>query len=129
MDTQYRYYISKRLMHSTDSSDGGWRLPAKELEQVTIQSICEFLTDEVRIIDVLQETDSPLDQLAAILRRGQNFAADLHSEELGLEKTPWTRASTSIAPFPYSPHRAFRRLASDGDQSVRAQGLAPQNPR
>ena len=83
---RYRYYISKRLMHSTDSSDGGWRLPAKELEQVTIQSICEFLTDEVRIIDVLQETDSPLDQLAAILRRGQNFAADLHSKKLELQR-------------------------------------------
>ena len=29
--TRYRYYISKRLMHPSDPSSGGWRLPAKEL--------------------------------------------------------------------------------------------------
>ena len=83
---RYRYYISKRLMHAADSSDGGWRLPAKELEQVTNQVLCEFLTDEVRIIDALQEIKINPDRLGAILRRAEDTAAELQSKKIELQR-------------------------------------------
>ncbi len=31
---RYRYYVSKRLVHSPDPHGDGWRVPAKELEEV-----------------------------------------------------------------------------------------------
>jgi hypothetical protein len=83
---RYRYYISKRLMHSTNSSDGGWRLPAKELEQVTSQVLREFFMDEARIVDALQETKFTPDRLGAILHRAKGIAADLQSKKLELQR-------------------------------------------
>jgi len=51
---RYRYYISKRLMHATDSTAGGWRLPARELEGIVLQTVRDLLSDELRIVEVLQ---------------------------------------------------------------------------
>ena len=74
---RYRYYISKRLMHRTDSSVDGWRLPAKELDGAVSQAVSHFLTDELRIIDVLQLTGIPPDRLRNILRRAAAAVNDL----------------------------------------------------
>jgi hypothetical protein len=78
----YRYYVSKRLMHAADSSDGGWRIPAKELEQVTNHALCKFLRDKVRIVGAVQETNFTPDQLGAVLRRAEGIAADLQNNNL-----------------------------------------------
>jgi len=63
---RYRYYISKRLMHRTGSSTDGWRLPAKELEDTTLQVIRECLRDELRIVEALNLKDISPDRLRGI---------------------------------------------------------------
>jgi len=74
---RYRYYISKRLMHRTDSKVRGWRLPAKELDRLVVQQVCDFLRDELRLIDALEMTDSAPEQLRVVLRRAAAIGADL----------------------------------------------------
>jgi len=74
---RYRYYISKRLMHRTDSNVDGWRLPAKELDGAVSQAVSHFLTNELRIIDALQLTGVQPDRLRNILRRAAAAANDL----------------------------------------------------
>ena len=74
---RYRYYISKRLMHRTGSAEGGWRLPAKELDRAVVITLCDFLRDELRLLDALDLTNIAPNQLRAILRRAATLAGDL----------------------------------------------------
>ena len=78
---RYRYYISKHLMHSTGSPDGGWRLPAKELDDAAIQAVGDFLSDEHRLIDALKLNRVPPDRLRTILRRGTAAAMDVRNAQ------------------------------------------------
>jgi DNA invertase Pin-like site-specific DNA recombinase len=77
---RYRYYISKRLMHRTGSTEGGWRLPAKELERTIVQTIGDFLRDELRTISALDLTGVAPDRLRTILCRAAAVARDLDDE-------------------------------------------------
>ena len=74
---RYRYYISKRLMHRTGSTDGGWRLPASELEGAVTRTASEFLTDERRVIDALIMNGLAPDELRTFLVRAAAAARDL----------------------------------------------------
>jgi hypothetical protein len=74
---RYRYYISKRLMHRTGSTDGGWRLPAKELDGAVVQAVGGFLRDEIRIVDALDLTGADPDRTRTILGRAAAIAEDL----------------------------------------------------
>ena len=78
---RYRYYISKRLMHRTSSGDGGWRIPAKELDGTVLQVVVDFLRDELRVIDALHLTDTAPDRLRRILRNAAAAAGDLMGEQ------------------------------------------------
>ena len=51
---RYRYYISQRLVHDAHKRDGGWRLPAKEIEPVVTSALAGFLNDPLRLIECLQ---------------------------------------------------------------------------
>ena len=98
---RYRYYISKRLMHKTGSTTGGWRLPATELEAVIQQVIQEFLGDKLRIVETLHLDGKSPDRLRTIVgefaaaadeirngsaeRRGSLLFAVVHRIELGAE--------------------------------------------
>ena len=77
---RYRYYISKRLMHRTGSTDGGWRLSARELDGAVVQAVGDFLRDEIRIVDELDLTGVTPDRLCTILRRAAAAADDLGDE-------------------------------------------------
>ena len=68
---RYRYYISKRLMQRTGSTDGGWRLPGKELVGTVSRMAGDILSDELRIIDTLELTGT--DRFAS----ARQFAASL----------------------------------------------------
>ncbi len=83
---RYRYYISKRLMHRTGSTDGGWRLPAKELDGTVARTLSDFLKDEIRIVDALDLTGAAPDSLRAILRRAAAVADDLNQERLKCQR-------------------------------------------
>ena len=74
---RYRYYISKRLMHRTGSSSGGWRLSAKTLDCAVVQAVGDFLTDELRIIDAMQLTGTQPRVLQGILGRAAEAANEL----------------------------------------------------
>jgi DNA invertase Pin-like site-specific DNA recombinase len=74
---RYRYYISKRLMHRTGSTDGGWRLPAKELDGAVARAVGDFLKDEIRLVDALDVTGVAPDSLRTVLRRAATVAEDL----------------------------------------------------
>ncbi len=78
---RYRYYISKRLMHRTGSTDGGWRLPASELEGAVAQAVAKFLQDKLRVVDALHLTGSTPDRLRKILGRAAAAARELHDDQ------------------------------------------------
>jgi site-specific DNA recombinase len=68
-------------MHRSDATDGGWRLPAKELDGAVAQAIISFLRDEIRIVDALDLTDFTPDRLRTSLRRAAAAADDLGDEQ------------------------------------------------
>jgi DNA invertase Pin-like site-specific DNA recombinase len=78
---RYRYYISKRLMHRTASTDGGWRLPASELEGAVTRAIGDFLRDGIRVVDALELTGIDPDRLRTVLRRAEAAARDMEDEQ------------------------------------------------
>ncbi len=83
---RYRYYISKRLMHQAGTTDGGWRLPAKELEGAVTRTVRDFLRDEPRLIDALQLTGTAPDRLRTILGHAAAAATDLSDDQPGRDR-------------------------------------------
>ena len=75
--TRYRYYISKRLMHPSDPSSGGWRLPAKELEGVVLRGLVGLLKDDLRLSQALQMKDASADRSHAVMKQAAALAGDL----------------------------------------------------
>ena len=78
---RYRYYISKRLIHRTDQTDGGWRLPARELEGAVTRAIGDFLRDGIRVVDALELTGMDPDRLRTVLHRAAAAARDIGDEQ------------------------------------------------
>lgn len=74
---RYRYYISKRLMHGADGTEGGWRLPAKVLEDVVVEALSSLLHDERRLQDALCMAGSAPDRLRMVLTSASELAARL----------------------------------------------------
>jgi DNA invertase Pin-like site-specific DNA recombinase len=106
---RYRYYISKRLMHGSDSSDGGWRLPAKQLDRAVIQSIRDFLADELRIVDALDLTRHSPGRLRAILRRAAVLAGDLNDSPTDAQRRLLHQLLYRVALHPDSIRIALKR--------------------
>ena len=50
---RYRYYVSKRLMRDARAAEGGWRIPAQELEKAVVQAIRGFLENGIRVVQAL----------------------------------------------------------------------------
>lgn len=78
---RYRYYISKRLMHRTASTDGGWRLPARELDGAVTRAVVDFLRDGIRVVDALELTGMAPDRLRTVLHRAAAAARDMEDEQ------------------------------------------------
>lgn len=55
------YYISKRLNQSAKDQVGGWRLPAKALEQAIVSAVLGMLKDEKQWIKLLINSDLTTD--------------------------------------------------------------------
>jgi hypothetical protein len=54
---RYRYYISKSLVTGTkDKNEGGWRLPAPEIENLVAQAARQILDDRPAITESLRES-------------------------------------------------------------------------
>jgi hypothetical protein len=81
---RYRYYISQRLVHDAHRHEGGWRLPARELESTVIATIAAFLKDPPRVIETLQLINASPEKIKIALRAASavaNVIIDGHSEQ------------------------------------------------
>ena len=106
---RYRYYISKRLLHRTGSTDGGWRLPARELDGAVTQAVGDFLRDELQIVDALELTGVTPDRLRTILRRAAAAARDLDDERSERQPRLLRRLLHRVALHPGSIQIALNR--------------------
>lgn len=48
---RYRYYVSSRINGATRLDNTAWRIPASELDTITIRSIVKLLGDRSRLVD------------------------------------------------------------------------------
>jgi DNA invertase Pin-like site-specific DNA recombinase len=155
---RYRYYISKRLMHRTNDTSQGWRVPAAELEAAVIRAACDFLKDELRLVEALdleQESPEDLNQainragaLATKLEQGTNdrrrdvlsnllLRATLHRESIRLEINPASLAallriaapaSQSSSPIPFAVAVQLRRRGIEAKLVVHSSHGRPKTP-
>ena len=77
--TRYRYYISSSLMREAGARSGGWRIPAGDLESITLNRLRAFLKDPIAILDAIGEQLDSTGQ-SQLLHRGR-----LISEELAVQ--------------------------------------------
>jgi len=108
---RYRYYISKRLMHRAGPAVTGWRLPARELENVVILAVAELLCDERQIVEALG-LDSPApDLLLGITERAPAAAAELRDGAPGLQRQLLATLLSRITLQPGAVRTEVNRLA------------------
>ncbi len=75
---RYRYYVSRRLARDPNAGDGGWRLPARELERAVIVALTGYLRDGGRLIATLRlSADQSPDRLRSLLHRSQALAEEI----------------------------------------------------
>ena len=127
---RYRYYISKRLMHRTGSTDGGWRLPARELEGVATRAVGDFLRDEIRIVEALKLTDMGPDRLRTVLDRSAAAARDMEDERREHQVRLLRRLLHRVTLHPGSVHISLTRsglarliLENNSDSAGHQEGL------
>lgn len=80
---RYRYYVSQRLINSSSEGQGGWRLPARELERLVANAIGSFLQDRLRLLDQLPLKQAAPQRVAALLPTAAAIGDDLTSETSG----------------------------------------------
>jgi hypothetical protein len=51
---RYGYYVSKRIMVDGRAVEGGFRIPAKELETAITKAISDFLENGIRVVEALE---------------------------------------------------------------------------
>lgn len=64
-------------MHSSDPIDGGWRLPASELDATVSRAVCQLLNDPQRILEALQLDDVSPERLRTVIGQAAAVAAEL----------------------------------------------------
>ena len=73
---RYRYYVSHRLLQAGAAS-GGWRLPAREVESLVLQTMTEFLKDGQRVFEALGCEEVRPDSLRNMLDRAAVAAVEM----------------------------------------------------
>ncbi len=127
---RYRYYISKRLMHRTASTDGGWRLPARELERAVSRAVGDFLRDGTRVVDALELNGMAPDRLRTVLHRAAAIARDMEDEQREHQIQLLRRLLHQVTLHPGSIHIALTRsglarliLEKNPDSAAHQDGL------
>ncbi len=67
---RYRYYVSCRLTAARRKEKDGWRLPAREIEQLVVGALASLLRDGVKLLDVSGWRSAP-----EVIERGLKRAA------------------------------------------------------
>jgi site-specific DNA recombinase len=78
---RYRYYVSKRLLHEGKKDSSGWRLPAKPLEELVVNELCDLLNDNHRLHLVFNICDMNIATLEKIASKTQELSIDLKSND------------------------------------------------
>ena len=81
-DRRYRYYVSRSLMKGPAARvDGGWRLPAAEIERSIAAAAQSILDDQQTVISAVEEAGLESSRIAPLLK-----SAAAWSERLQLEQ-------------------------------------------
>jgi hypothetical protein len=81
-DRRYRYYVSRSLMKgSATRVDGGWRLPAAEIERSVAAAAQSILDDQQTVISAIEEGGLDSSRIAPLLK-----SAAARSERLRFEQ-------------------------------------------
>ena len=75
---RHRYYVSRRLLRTGDRSNGGWRLPARQLEKVVIDGVVALLNDPLRLSRELPSLSA--DDTRRLLKGATELASGTASE-------------------------------------------------
>ena len=69
---RYRYYVSRHLVNGTvgeNTTDSGWRLPAREIERITADAITALISNPARLAEAARDSDIPADWIGELLSR------------------------------------------------------------
>jgi site-specific DNA recombinase len=78
---RYRYYVSRSLMKErAGQANGGWRVPAAELERIIAAATKRILDDRQLIIAAIEEATVDSSRIASLLKTAATFSAKLSAE-------------------------------------------------
>jgi hypothetical protein len=81
-DRRYRYYVSRSLMKGGAAQvDGGWRLPAAEIERSIAAAARSILDDQQTVVVAIEETGLDSSRIAPLLKSAAAWSARLQSEQ------------------------------------------------
>ena len=76
-DVRYRYYISNRITHGRGNHKDGWRLPARQLEQPILNTLDGYLTDPLKLINLIDLEAGSIHQHKTLLASADRIARKL----------------------------------------------------
>ncbi len=76
-DTRYRYYVSHSLLNGSARHGGGWRLPAREIEQSVAAAAQRLLRDRSALVEDLRNAGVTVNQLPALLKAIEAYGCHL----------------------------------------------------
>ena len=77
-DRRYRYYISAALINEAGTDQAqGFRLAAREIEEVVIRILCDALTNPAKLLERLGTAAMSNDKIRKILGRANRLAVAL----------------------------------------------------
>ena len=79
---RHRYYVSRGLLTEgarARTASGGWRLPAREIEQTVARAAATMLEDKSALVTAIQEQKIEPDRITTVLEQAFEWAAKLRS--------------------------------------------------
>jgi site-specific DNA recombinase len=83
---RHRYYVSRGLLiegAQARTTSGGWRLPAREIEQAVATAAATMLEDKSALVTAIQECGFEADRISAILDQAYDWRQQLKSDLQG----------------------------------------------
>ena len=81
-DRRYRYYVSRSLMKGSAARlDGGWRLPAAEIERSIAAAAQSILDDQQTVISAIEEAGFDSSRIAQFLKSAATWSTRLQFEQ------------------------------------------------
>jgi site-specific DNA recombinase len=118
---RYRYYVSTRLLKG--ASDGGWRLPAREIEAAVLQALRELLRDAPRLAQMLEPDQLSPEHLSRLVGEAAAAADALERSGSERQRALVTALIGSVKLHPDSIRLQIKRsgfAAMLGDANLRA---------